>query len=146
MLFLLFSVLFVLSTASAKARVTEPQTPARTAEERTPINALRKNAASGDPDAQYQLARRYDRGAGMPKDPQMAAVWLLAAAQQGHATAQFYLGVKYEKGDGVTADSEIALQWYAEAEKGGISQAKQAFDKLYAKINSRTNTEIPTNE
>ncbi|MDQ5940528.1 MAG: uncharacterized protein QG632_254 [Candidatus Dependentiae bacterium] len=146
MLFLLFSVFFLLSAASAKARVTEPRTPARTEEDRTPINTLRKNAASGDPDAQYQLARRYDRGAGMQKDPRMAAVWLLAAAEQGHATAQFYLGIKYENGEGVPANSTIALQWYAEANKGGIPRAKQAFDELYAKVNNRTNNEITTNE
>ncbi len=44
------------------------------------LQALRKRAESGDPEARFNLGRRYSRGEGLPQDDAQAAVWFRKAA------------------------------------------------------------------
>jgi TPR repeat protein len=74
-------------------------------------------AEDGDPEAQYQLAMRYESGAsGVKQDHEQALHWFQLAANNGHIKAMRSLAHIYEKGlDGVTADQELANHWNAEA-------------------------------
>ena len=51
------------------------------------LDRLRLSAVRGEPQAQYELALLYLRGAGVAHDPNEARRWLRLAAQQGHAAA-----------------------------------------------------------
>jgi len=145
MLFLLLPLLLAAALPStAQARAFKPIKPTKhraTRQAASPINKLKKDAALGDPQAQYQLALKYDRGAGMPKDSQTSAAWLRAAADQGQAQAQLKLGQKYEVGDGVKLNEEIALQWYAAAAEQGIEEAATALQRLYRKQQEEASNE-----
>lgn len=50
-------------------------------------DAIRLGAEGGDALAQAQLAERFRRGDGVPRDDRMAFRWALAAAEQGLAGA-----------------------------------------------------------
>ena len=58
-------------------------------------------AKKGDPNCQYMIGNRYHQGSdGLPKSPEDAKRWWLAAAEQGHAVAEFYLaGMLREEGN-----------------------------------------------
>ena len=51
------------------------------------IEALKAKADQGDAEAQYDLARCYDNGAGVPEDEAEAVNWYRKAAAQGHEEA-----------------------------------------------------------
>ena len=68
------------------------------------LNELRSRAELGDPTAQFNLARQYLTGTGVPFDAQEATRWYRLAAMQGHAGAQHSLGVRYDTGSGVGED------------------------------------------
>jgi TPR repeat protein len=78
-------------------------------------DALLARAEAGDVEAQFQLARRYLTGQGMPKDPAAAAEWLQKAAEQGDARAQVNLAAAYAQGRGVTRDDAAAVNWLMRA-------------------------------
>jgi TPR repeat protein len=52
------------------------------------ISQLQREAENGDPDAQYNLAYRYENGFGLPKDEAKALELYQKAADQGHSEAQ----------------------------------------------------------
>lgn len=52
------------------------------------IAQLQREADKGDPDAQYNLAYRYENGFGLPKDEAKALELYQKAADQGHSEAQ----------------------------------------------------------
>ena len=55
------------------------------------ISKLKKNAAQGDANAQYNLGKKYSVGSGVTQDEDLATEWIRKAAQRGHADAQIYL-------------------------------------------------------
>jgi hypothetical protein len=55
------------------------------------IAQLQKEAQQGDPDAQYNLAYRYENGFGIAKDEAKALELYQNAADQGHSEAQISL-------------------------------------------------------
>jgi len=65
----------------------------------------------GDRDAQYNLARMYLEGMGVPKDPKVAARWLSLAADKGQHQAQALLGEMLIKGAEVPRRSALGLMW-----------------------------------
>ena len=88
------------------------------------IEMLRQSAENGNLDAQFQLARRYQIGIGVPKDATEAFKWMQKAAQhsQDEGTkannARFYLAVMLEKGEGTNQNLQKAYQLYQEAAYG----------------------------
>ena len=97
---------------------------------------LIKVAEQGDAEAQYQLARMYNKGEGVTRDYGQAVAWCRKAAEQGHEEAQFGLGVMYNEGRGVTRDYEAAYGWYARsaAHAQGNVVATLALDELEKKL------------
>lgn len=74
---------------------------------------LRKLADDGDVEAQYQLAQRYEHGAGgMKRDAAAALDWYKRAAAGGNRMAMQALGQIYAEGlDGVARDPASAKEW-----------------------------------
>jgi len=55
------------------------------------ITQLQREADNGDPDAQYNLAYRYENGLDVPKDDAKALELYEKAADQGHSEARSHL-------------------------------------------------------
>jgi len=88
------------------------------------IEILRRAAKNGNLDAQFQLARRYQAGIGVPKDAEEAFKWMQKAAQHSQdesakaSYARYYLAIIYEKGVGTDQDLQKAYRLYQEAANG----------------------------
>ena len=73
---------------------------------------LRQRAESGDPDAQFLLAKNYESGrTGLKKDYTQAAYWYRIPAEKGDPFAQASLGLLYRFGKGVALDLPEAYFW-----------------------------------
>src|SRR5260370_28730225 len=70
----------------------------------TALQIWRPLAERGDVQAQYNLARMYDEGLGIPMDDVEAVNWYRKAAEQGLVQAQGRLGVMYRRGRGLPED------------------------------------------
>jgi TPR repeat protein len=75
------------------------------------INDLISKANSGDVEAQYLLAKRYNAGKKIGKNPAEAFRLFKQAADQGFAGAQRELGKLYLNGAGVKQDYQEAMKW-----------------------------------
>jgi TPR repeat protein len=121
-----------------KARATERKLAAD-------AKACRVRAEQGDSNAQYDLARLYYQGKGVPQDYAKAAGWYRKAADQGvpqdyteavgwdrkaadqgYARAQSALGYAYSEGKGVPQDYAQSAPWYRKAAKQGDEYAQRA--------------------
>jgi len=80
-----------------------------------PVEALRRAADSENPSAQFQLAKRYQNGNGVPKDASESFKWMEKAAQNGMDEAVYDLALMYEKGVGVKADLSVARSYMIQA-------------------------------
>lgn len=85
--------------------------------------ALREAVAAGNPDAIFEIGRRYTDGEGGERDLTEAVRWYEMAAERGHAPAQYRLGNFYEKGHGVAQDQAMAARWYVMAAEAGNALA-----------------------
>ncbi|MEM6616770.1 MAG: peptidoglycan-binding protein [Pseudomonadota bacterium] len=93
---------------------------------------LRLAAASGDADAQFEIASRYVNGEGAPKDVFKAAEWYARSAAQGLAPAQYRLGSLYEQGNGLAKNLDIAKMWYERSAEQGNLKSMHNLAVLYA--------------
>ncbi len=89
-----------------------------------PIDELRTRANADEIPAMEELARRLVQGAGVTKDQQAGAGWLLRAAQRGSAQSAFNVAVMYERGFVVERDSTKAIDWYRKAVAANMPTAK----------------------
>ena len=69
-------------------------------------------AAAGEARAQYNLARLYRLGHGVPRDPERARALYEAAAEQGSIRAQLTLAMLFEGGESWPRDEAAALARY----------------------------------
>ena len=68
------------------------------------VAAWRPLAIAGDPIAQYNLAKAYQLGRGLPVDMKMAESWYGKAAQQGHVPSRDNFGLLlFQNGDRTSA-------------------------------------------
>lgn len=65
------------------------------------INELTSRATQGNNHAQFYLAKRYQKGEGIAKNPLKAIEWYTRAANQNVTPAQLNLGIMYARGEGV---------------------------------------------
>jgi TPR repeat protein len=96
------------------------------------ISILRRSAEQGDLKAQFQLAKRFQYGVGVQKDPGEAFKWMRLAANNSTASsligdAKYCLGDMYEKGEGTAQDVAQAHQLFLEAAGPGFRQSLAAF-------------------
>ena len=95
------------------------------AEVAPPLPAARIAAAErGEADAQYQVARAYLRGEGVPKDVNKAFALMKAAAEHGNADAIGGLGYFYSVGVAVPKDAKLALEWFRKGAEKGSAKAR----------------------
>ena len=80
--------------------------------------------------AQFQLARMYERGEGTEVDLEGAAEWYKKAAKRGHANSQFHLAQMYENGLGMEKNLAMARFWYKKAADQGGKEAKKKLQEL----------------
>jgi hypothetical protein len=90
------------------------------------IASLQHNAEAGDAKAQFELARAYSLGNGVPQDMAKALDWLKKSASQGYAGAEVTLGVFYQKGIQVAKDPHEAAKWFRKAARQSAKEPGQA--------------------
>ena len=86
--------------------------------------ALVEAAERGEADAQYQLARAYLLGEGVPKDVNKAFALMKAAAAQGHADAIGGIGYFHSVGVAVEKDETEAARWFRKGAAKGSAKAQ----------------------
>ena len=80
------------------------------------VEFLTKAADAGAADSQYELAKLYEKGLGVPADPVKALALYRAAADQGLADAVNDLGFLYYQGGlGIDPDQATALEYFKKA-------------------------------
>lgn len=121
-----------MSVPSPARESTVPQQPAQAELEPVPLPempvglanaALREAANAGDPEALFEIGRRYTDGDGVERDLATAAKWYEAAARAGSASAQYRFANFLEKGNGIPLDVEKAALWYQRAAEQGNALA-----------------------
>jgi TPR repeat protein len=100
-------------------------------------------AESGDPDAQYDLARRYATGRGVERDSATAADWYHRAAEQGLTMAWYRLGFLYMDGRGLPEGRDLsqAYLWFSLCAEEGIGDAARWRDEVGRKMSRRQREE-----
>jgi len=88
-------------------------------------------AEKGDMTAQFNLAKMYCKGRGIPKDYKTAVKWFTLSAEQGNAKAQYHLGVAHSFGLGVVPDYKIALKWFNRSAEQGNTFSQYHLSRLF---------------
>lgn len=94
--------------------------------------SLADAAASGDPQALFEIGARYQDGRGVAANLPEAVRWYEMAAQRGLAPAQYRVANLYEKGTGVPRDFGRAMSFYEQAANAGNASAMHNLAVLYA--------------
>lgn len=97
----------------------------------TALRELAPAAAAGAPFAQYDLARMYFSGEGVPRDSAAGLKWLRQAAAAGIGLAQYQLGACYEWGISVAQNYGEAASWYRRAADRGVAAAQYRLGLFY---------------
>ena len=130
---ILFSFLILLFGGYDISRGSELQRAAaayKEADYDTALQIFRPLADNGDMVAQFNLAKMYRMGKGVPKDYK-TAVKLSFSAEQGNAKAQYHLGVSHSFGLGVVPDNKIALKWFIRSVEQGDTFSQYHLSRLY---------------
>jgi TPR repeat protein len=88
-------------------------------------------AETGDAEAQFRMAQRYEGGFGVPKDYTESVNWLRKSAEQDFPDAQFNLGSMYFEGFGVQEDPKMAVDWFQKAANQGHASAQKNLGAMY---------------
>lgn len=94
------------------------------------IDILTSRAVTGDPEAQFQLAKNYHEGINVEQDPVRAFLWYRRAALQGNSEAQFILGNMYLQGDGIEKSEVEAGKWFEMAARMEHEGARRKLDDM----------------
>jgi localization factor PodJL len=124
-------------STSTATKVAKP-TPVPMPPEGIGSTALRQASAKGDPRAQFEIATRFAKGTGVPRDFVSAAQWYARSASQGFAPAQYRLAALYERGRGLKRDQGRARIWYQRAAEAGNVKAMHNLAVLHTKQNGKT--------
>lgn len=89
------------------------------------LGRLQERARSGDAEAEYRLARAYETGNGLPRDPALAMIHLSRAATLGLPQAQYELARYYETNDHLAGAAKEAAKWYRRAAENGHATARK---------------------
>jgi|GEM_PF-5816271 len=132
---LLFSISIVFLSISANIAHSEQaldkQSDLQVPESVESFKQLAADADNGDPEAQRQLAYRYDRGIGVEEDVDLAVQWMRRSARQSYPPGQRGLGRLFERGRGVEKNYEEAVGWYRVAAEQGDVGAQINLGRMY---------------
>jgi TPR repeat protein len=98
---------------------------------RTARQVFETLADKNDQAGEIWLAHLYQRGLGVPADPQKAVTLLTKAADAGSAEAAGRLGKLYLDGDGVLQNVDAAQSWLSRAAHEGNAAAQRNLGLLY---------------
>lgn len=87
-----------------------------------------------DQDAQFELAKLYLKGEGVPEDPRKALGWLTALTQGGHAAAQAFFAELLWRGKIVKKDEKRALALITVAVENAPMHEKLWIEDTYQSI------------
>lgn len=93
-------------------------------DEKKAAQLFNMSATRGDAEAQYYLGLLYLNGVGLPKQPEQAFNWFLAAAEQQYRDAQYELAQMYSKGIGTAENPAQTLHWLSAAADQGHADAQ----------------------
>jgi TPR repeat protein len=93
--------------------------------------ASRGRAEQGDAKAQFDLAKMYYYGKGVPQDDAQAVAWYRKAADQGNAGAEYGLSFMYYEGKGVPQDNTQAINWCRKAAEQNYARAQYVLGNVY---------------
>jgi TPR repeat protein len=88
----------------------------------------------GNAEAQFNLARMYLDGVGMPRDPKHGVRWLGLAAQKGQHEAQAMLGQMMFNGDRLQRQAARGLMWLALAQDSATADEAWIKDSYQAAL------------
>lgn len=91
---------------------------------------LINQAKAGNQQAQFFLAKRYQKGLGIAQNYQQAIQWYTTAAKQDIAPAQLNLAMMYIRGEGVKPNAQQARYWLEKAAKLGDNRASYTLAML----------------
>lgn len=108
------------------------------------LDRYREVAELGYAEAQYELGKQYEEGAGVSLDEGEAMAWYLKAAnntktysehilEHPSSKAAYAIAKMYEEGRGVPKNDETALAWIIKAAEMGDSEAPWNIARRYAK-------------
>jgi FOG: TPR repeat, SEL1 subfamily len=95
--------------------------------ENLPYEEILEKAETGDPDAQYKLARMFHDGDGRKVNKIEAEKWSRKSAEQGDVGAQYLLACMLYYGSGIPANIIEAAQWFGKAAEQGHKNAPTMF-------------------
>ncbi len=97
------------------------------------MDALRDRADKGEIDAQMEIARRHETGAGLPMDSFRTVTWYVRAIRQGSPEAAHRLGGMFALGRGVKKNSETAGRFWSLSARLGYPAAQIDWGVMCAK-------------
>ena len=103
------------------------------------FQAAQAGTDKGDAKAQYDLARRYERGIGVRRNYFAAGQSARLSAKQGYAPGEVLLGSYYGRGIGFPRNIKMAVEWYRKAADQGDALAQFAMGGFYATGRGVTN-------
>ncbi len=89
------------------------------------------DAMAGDTEAQYSVARMYEKGMGARKDMNAAFDWYEKAGAQNHKKALYRMGYYYLLGTGVSRNFTKAFRYMTQAANLGYSRAQYYLAAMY---------------
>lgn len=89
---------------------------------------------SGDSVALRKLARSFEHGEGVTRNPAEAIKLYCQAAREGDAEAMYRLGWMYAVGRGVERDDPVAAYFFAKAAEQGHPQSKNLLPRMGARV------------
>lgn len=95
------------------------------------IDAMKKLAEAGDPEALGNLGSMYSSGEGVPRNPKIALEYYLKSADKGYAFIQANLAQMYRYGSGTRVDLKEAVKWYTKSADKGHPTAQLALGLMY---------------
>ncbi len=103
------------------------------------IATLHKQAKEGNAEAQYELAKAYLSGTGVPKDSKQGVDWLRKAANLEHPAAELALAIMYMEGEQyIPKDPKQGLEWLRKSAAQGYGPAEYNLGSLYRRGDEAT--------
>jgi TPR repeat protein len=127
--YMCFKILVVLGLFGLFVLPVSAQEPGREEMEAV-LQALQRQAESGDTEAQFQLGLRMVTSAEQGKH-KIGAAWIQKAANADHEKAMHVLGSLYEEGQGVTKSIPDAIKWHEKAADKGMAESMLSLAMIY---------------
>jgi len=99
------------------------------------------------PKTQYELAKAYLSGTGVPKDSKQGVDWLRKAANLEHPAAELALAIMYMEGEQyISEGSKTGLEWLRKSPPAGLWSGGVQLGSLYRRGDEATGMPEKTHE